>query len=71
MEYWWVMTFDLSLKQQELVDYLLNQSLTNLDNEKIQALVSGMTAQDLTECMEEAQTRIQQLKATGLGRELL
>lgn len=65
------MTNNLTPKQQELSNYLITKGFDNVNTEDIQKLISGMTAQALTEALEDAQTRLQLIKSTTLGRELI
>ena len=65
------MTDQLTAAQKELATYLFTNNFTNLSDDKVQTLISGMTAQAITEALEEARKQITQLKSTGLGRELL
>lgn len=61
----------LTPKQERLINYLISHSFNNLSADEVQEIISGMTAQAITECLDEARTRLEGLKATGLGRELL
>jgi tRNA A22 N-methylase len=58
-------------QQQHLATYLVRQGFNNLNNEEVQKLISGMTAQAITEALEDARKQIDKLKQTGLGRELI
>lgn len=61
----------LTQPQERLVNYLINHNFLNLNNEEVQEMISGMTAQAITESLEEARKRMNSLKSSGLGRELV
>lgn len=61
----------LTQPQEKLVNYLINHNFLNLNNEEVQEMISGMTAQAISESLEEARKRMNSLKSSGLGRELV
>lgn len=64
------MTDQLTPQQRNLSNYLIRHGFANLDSSEVQRLIAGMTAQAITQALEEARKHINQLKSTGLGREL-
>jgi predicted metal-binding transcription factor (methanogenesis marker protein 9) len=65
------MTDEYTQQQKNLCNYLIRSGFSNLDSSEVQRLVAGMTAQDITECLEYARRHLDQLKTTPLGRELV
>jgi hypothetical protein len=65
------MTDQLTQQQQNLANYLIRHGFANLNTDEVQTLISGMTAQAITQALENARNHINILKSTSLGRELI
>jgi len=58
-------------QQKRLVTYLVDNNFATEDYAKLLSLISGMTAGQIIEAMEQAKQLQKELSSTGLGRELL
>lgn len=59
-----------NVKQEWLVNYLLNHGFVVKNTTELQEKISGMTAQDIVKAMETAKSMQDELNSTPLGREL-
>jgi hypothetical protein len=59
-----------NVKQEWLVNYLLNHGFVVKNTTELQEKISGMTAQDIVKAMETAKAMQDELNSTPLGREL-
>jgi hypothetical protein len=59
-----------NVKQEWLVNYLLNHGFVVKNTTELQEKISGMTAHDIIKAMETAKSMQDKLKSTPLGREL-
>jgi hypothetical protein len=59
-----------TIKQEWLVNYLLNNGFLVKNTTELQEKISGMTADDIIKAMETAKIMLDGLNSTPLGREL-
>lgn len=61
----------MDTRQKELVSYLIKNTFNVADYKDLDRRISGMTANQIIEAMEEAKQLIEKLKSSSLGRELM
>lgn len=61
----------MDTRQKELVSYLIKNTFSVTDYKDLDRRISGMTANQIIEAMEEAKQLIEKLKSSSLGRELM
>jgi len=62
----------MTTQQEALCQFILAHNLeVSNESEELQKLISNMTASQVTECIEKAFKGYDNIKSSGLGRELL
>ncbi len=61
----------MSGNKENLTSYLIESNLMDLNSEKIQQLITGLTASDILDALKEAQEIHSSLMNTTLGRVIL